>query len=213
MGKSEAPIPGPMSSTMKRILITIPFLFFCLSSCEDKTPDQNADPVVDRRSEKVALKLERLAAYDSSRQELSPQEQPGLDAVDARLRTLFSMIDRQDLSGLPALVDPEKGVHVDLKAHRSVDELKQDLADPQGYFEKFYLNSKLLRESTGDDSQVSLHELLNKNSRVFTEYYLEPGGKQIEVRFRLGSTPNESYRVNNAVLIKRDGEWYFLQLL
>lgn len=198
---------------MKRILIAIPFLLLCLSSCEDKTSDRGADPVVDRGSEEVALKLERLAAYDSNRQELNLEEQPSLDAVDARLKTLFSMIDKQDLSGLPALVDPEEGVHVDLKAHRTVDELKKDLADPRGYFEKFYLDSDLLRKSTGDESQISLHELLNKNSRVFAEYYLEPGGTQVEVRLRLGSTPDESYRINNAVLIKRDGQWFFLQLL
>mgnify|MGYP001345594490 FL=1 len=60
---------------------------------------------------------------------------------------------------------------------------------------------------------MSLHELLNKNSRVYAEYYLEPGATQIEVRFFLGSTPEESFRINNAVLIQRDGEWYFLQLL
>lgn len=169
--------------------------------------------MVDRGAKDSALILERRAAFDTSRQKLDMDSLPQLDAVDQRLKTLFRMIDDRDLNGLDKMVFPGEGVHIDLKAHRTVSELKAELAEPEGYFQKFYLDSELLRKTTGDPSQMSLHELLNKNSRVYAEYYLEPGATQIEVRFFLGSTPEESFRINNAVLIQRDGEWYFLQLL
>ncbi len=184
-----------------------------INGCEGKSERNAPDPVVNRNAENAPIRLERKAAFDTSRQKLDMESISELDAVDRRLQTLFRMIDDRDLSGLEKMVYPGEGVHVDLKAHRTVAELKDELAEPEGYFQKFYLDSELLKKSTGDPSQMSLHEILNKNSRIFAEYYLEPGTTQIEVRFYLGSTPEESFRINNAVLIKRDGQWYFLQLL
>ncbi|MEQ8350068.1 MAG: hypothetical protein RH862_01200 [Leptospiraceae bacterium] len=202
-----------LRSEIIRSVCLIPVLLLSSGNCDGKTERQGPDPVVDRKEENQSLVLERRAAFDTSRQKLDMKKLPQLDAVDRRLKSLFRMIDEQDLSGLEKMVYPGEGVHVDLKAHRTVEELQKELADPDGYFQKFYLDSDLLKETTGDPSQMSLHELLNKNSRVFAEYYLEPGASQIEVRFYLGSTPEESFRINNAVLIQRDGSWYFLQLL
>lgn len=193
--------------------LTVAVLLLSGGSCDGKTENNQADPVVDRKTEEAPLDLERAAAYDSNRQKLEMEQLQELDAVDGRLKELFSMIDERDLSGLPDMIHPSEGVHIDLKAHRTRKEVRAELQKSEGYFQRFYLDSQLLRQTTGDDGQISLHELLNKNERIFTEYYLEPGGSQIEVRFRLGSTPEESYRINNAVLIKRDGQWYFLQLL
>lgn len=201
---------------MKRFQSSFFLVLFILTgagACEGKSERNAPDPVVDRGAKDSALILERRAAFDTSRQKLDMDSLPQLDAVDQRLKTLFRMIDDRDLNGLDKMVFPGEGVHIDLKAHRTVSELKAELAEPEGYFQKFYLDSELLRKTTGDPSQMSLHELLNKNSRVYAEYYLEPGATQIEVRFFLGSTPEESFRINNAVLIQRDGEWYFLQLL
>ncbi|MBU42594.1 MAG: hypothetical protein CMN76_05205 [Spirochaetaceae bacterium] len=205
-----------MNFAARKSIALIGLMLLSLSACDGKTDSgsdsRTKDPVVDRSANGASLKLERRAAFDTTRQRLEMSELPQLDAVDKRLETLFQMIDRRDLTGLEKMVYPGEGVHVDLKAHRTVPELKKELSQPDGYFQKFYLDSQLLRQSTGDSSQVSLHELFNKNSRVQAEYYLEPGATQIEVRFYLGSTPEENFRVNNAVLIQREGEWYFLQL-
>lgn len=157
--------------------------------------------------------IERLAAYDSRRDRLEMESLPQLEEIDANLLRLFQMIQKKDLQSLPEMVHPGDGVFIDLKAHRSIPELKEDLEEQNGYFEQYYLNTGKLQKATGDDSQLSIHDLLEKNEVIKTEYYLEPGGTQVEVKFTLSSTPDQSFRLNNAVFIKRDNHWYFLQLL
>jgi hypothetical protein len=207
--------PVLQSSSGLRSRIAMAFglsvLLSVLALC-DTDPPAGPEPLVDRMSEGTKLEIVRRAAYDSNRSLLELENRPELDAVDARLQSLFTMIDERNLTGLPGMVYPAEGVFIDLKAHRTMDQLKSELEQPAGYFEKFYLNSQLLRDETRDQGQVSLHELLNQNARVYTEYFLEPGGTQIEVRFFPGSTPDEAFRLNNAVFILRENTWYFLQL-
>lgn len=123
------------------------------------------------------------------------------------LRMLISMTEKKDLAHLPTMISKKEGVFIDLKAHVSYDQLVKEVAKPDGYFQNFYFDTDRLRKRTGDETQISVRDLLLSTRRIRVDLFKDPGGKRCEMKLHLLDHPELDFRLNNPVFIKEGGAW------
>lgn len=129
------------------------------------------------------------------------------------LRDIFDSIQRRDLSQLPNYVNPEKGIWVDLKAEKTMAEFEQDIANPLGYVNVYYLKTTELQNRTNDNTQKSLYDLINDSTKIKADFFFQHN--ECEVRFTIQEPKElteESYRFNNAYFIENNGKWFLYRL-
>ena len=139
------------------------------------------------------------------------------EMTDARrvlklMRELLAMLEAQEIRGLARHVSPNRGLYVDLKAHRSLGDIQKDLSDPEGYLQTYYLNTETLRSRTEDPGQLAVRDILRLTRVVTADVYMQADRKQCELRLRLEDAPSKSYYLNNPVFIKENEEWFIYRL-
>lgn len=144
-----------------------------------------------------------------------PAVRADVEAAVELLEELIAMVDRRDLSPLPDHVNAERGLYVDLKAHRERADISADVRDPAGYLNTYYLDTDALRERTGDPESVAVRDVLRLSRSIVADAYLsstDSGERQIELRLRLEDAPTKSYYLNNPVFVKDETGWTVFRL-
>lgn len=144
--------------------------------------------------------------------QISAADRDRAAAVLDRLREIVAMLDRKDLSELPRLVSPGKGLYVDLKAHRTRDWVIADLRKPTGYIHTHYLNTETLQQRTEESSQLAVRDILRLTRVLTADVYLQEDGLQCELRLRLEDAPSKSYYLNNPVFVFEGDQWLVYRL-
>lgn len=142
----------------------------------------------------------------------------GMTADDAdiprvldRLQRLMLLVDQERLVDLPAMVSPDRGVYVDLKSHRKSEDLAREISDPAGYLNLYYLDTAGLRENTGDETQLSVRDVLRTTRTIKVDFFRE-SEDEIELKLHLVDNMDESYRLNNPVFIREGERWLVYRL-
>ncbi|MBW7856772.1 MAG: hypothetical protein H3C43_00335 [Leptonema sp. (in: Bacteria)] len=129
------------------------------------------------------------------------------------LRDIFDSIQEKDLSRLPNYVNSNKGIWVDLKAEKTMSEFEQDIANPLGYVNVYYLNTNELQNRTNDTTQKSIYDLINSSKKINADFFFQQN--ECEVRLTIQDPKeltDESYRFNNAYFIENNGKWFLYRL-
>ncbi len=153
-------------------------------------------------------KILRGDVYNPNFQEYTNQD---IDEIFLILKSMFRMIQKKDLHNLERLIHPEKGIYIDLKAHKTKKEFLIELENQSGYLSMIYLNTKLLREHTKDNHQISLYDLIDSYSAIKADFFIITP-EDCEVKFTILENPSESYRFNNPYFIKINNQWYLYRL-
>lgn len=62
----------------------------------------------------------------------------------SELKILLSDLCERKFQNLTSLIHPAKGLYVDAKGYWTIEEVKNDLIDPDGYFQVYYFDSEKL---------------------------------------------------------------------
>ncbi len=140
------------------------------------------------------------------------QERAEVAAVAKLLQKVIELVDRKELAGLPNLVSKKRGLWIDLKTHRTHAQLRSEIENPDSYLNRFYLDTKKLREYKQDDDALSVRDVLRHTGKLKFNFYMEPGAKEAELRLFLVDYPPYNYQLNFPVFIKEDGTWKIFRL-
>ncbi len=127
------------------------------------------------------------------------------------LKDMFYAVEKKDLNLISHYIAPDKGVFIDLKAHKTKEEFLKEVHNSESYLNAVYLNTEKLVQKTNDPHQISLYQLIRNANSIKADFYiLTPS--EIEVKLILIDSPKESYRFNNPYFIKIDQKWYIYRL-
>ncbi len=205
-----------------RVAVLFPYILLvcglAVSACEDQPDSESVasrggEPAIDLRSYDGMPEVQAGTIYvgDDS-QRAAPEQTIEAERVLELMRTLLVMLDAGDIRGLERYVSPERGLYVDLKAHRGRDWVAEDLQNPTGYLQTYYINTEALRSRTEDPGQLAVRDILRLTRVLTADVYLQADGKQCELRLRLEDAPSKSYYLNNPVFIQENGEWFIHRL-
>lgn len=141
-----------------------------------------------------------------------PVEEQTIYEITRLMNVVMAMVDRKDLRSLPEYVSKEKGLYVDLKAHRTYKDLLKEVEKEDGYLQNFYLNTEALRKSTSNPSQNSVRDILRTTRKLQADFYMEGGSRECELKLHLLDNPEWSYMLNNPVFIKEGDQWKIYRL-
>ncbi len=128
------------------------------------------------------------------------------EAIAALITQLIRMVDEQNLEGLPSLVSRKHGLWVDVKAHRTFDQLKVEIRKKDGYLQKYFLDTDQLRRSTKDEHKLSVRDVLRHTDTVRADFYMLADGS-CEVELFLEQYPPYKFHLNQPAFLKEDGVW------
>ncbi|TGL37862.1 hypothetical protein [Leptospira perdikensis] len=129
----------------------------------------------------------------------------------AELKVLLADLCAGSFSHLPNLVHPTKGLYVDAKGYWTYVEVKKDLADPNGYFQVYYFDSKKLDEKKGSVGNLTVREVFLSAKQVWVDFYAG-SSEEVEVKFRFLENPKLERYLINPSFVKEDGKWYLLRM-
>ncbi|MFN3603682.1 MAG: hypothetical protein ACK4UJ_03100 [Leptonema sp. (in: bacteria)] len=153
-------------------------------------------------------KLVKGDVFNINFQEYSNQD---IENIFFILKSLFKLIQKKDLTPIMDFIAQEKGIYIDLKAHKTKEEVMKDLENKNSYLNLIYLDSKKLKEHTKDESQISLYELIDIYSTIKADFFIITP-EDCEVKLTILENPSESYRFNNPYFIKINNHWYIYRL-
>ena len=140
------------------------------------------------------------------------EEKRAVDGIMKQMAGLMTMLEKKDFSALPENVSREKGIYTDLKAHKTYEEIKREVAKSDGYLQTFFLNTDRLRAHTEDPAQLSVRDVFRLTTRVKVDFYMESGQDQCELRLFLLDSPENNFRLNNPVFIREQNSWKVYRL-
>ncbi|MBI3396443.1 MAG: hypothetical protein HY042_11450 [Spirochaetia bacterium] len=141
-----------------------------------------------------------------------PVEERATFEIKKELAVLFAMVDRKDWTGLADHVSADRGLYIDLKSHKTREQLDKELHNPEGYLQRFYFNTEALRKHTGNAEQLAVRDILRTTRTIKADFYMEPGERECELKLRLEDNPDMSYMLNNPVFIKENDLWKVYRL-
>lgn len=130
-----------------------------------------------------------------------------IEDISLIISDVTQMVVDGSFEGLEQYIDPEEGLYVDLRAHRSYEQILEDLANPDSYLNSFFLNER------GEDS---IYYLLNNADFLELDFYFEAGARQCDVTIRplkgiFRRSTGRPEMLNNMVFVYRDG-WKMAQI-
>ncbi len=182
---------------------------FALSACDPQPEHEERSAAAMRKFEDMPrVKIGAVPGDD-------PQVRADVEAAVDLLEELIAMVDRRDLAALPEHVNQERGLYVDLKAHREFADIAADVRNPSGYLNTYYLDTEALRQRSGDPESVAVRDVLRLSRTIIADAYLsrtDSGERQVELRLRLEDAPTKSYYLNNPVFVKDETGWTVFRL-
>lgn len=133
-----------------------------------------------------------------------------IESIQVELQAVVNLVYAGDLRALPDHVHVEKGLYVDVKAHRTHSEVRSEVVDPHSYLSRFFV---------GDGSEISdpaenpvpIKEVLQLTRSIKADVFLL-SEDFCEIQLTLEDAPGRSYYLNNPVLIEREGRWYIYRM-
>ena len=151
--------------------------------------------------------------YSVINKNLSEEYQKDSHEITSILNDIQNGILKDDLSILLNHVNKQKGVYIDLKAHKTYAELKKQIEDPDSYLNTFFLYSDKLKKTTNDSKQVAIKDILSSQKNIKIELFFNETGDECEARIFLERKKKENYRLNNPYFVKIKDKWYIYRLL
>ena len=140
-----------------------------------------------------------------------PTSDPEVPLILESLQRLLLLVEQGKLEQLPGMVSENKGIYVDLKSHRKRADLAGEIADKKSYLPMYYLDTRALRKSTGDENQLSIRDVLRTTREIKVDFFRE-SDDECELKLHLVDNLEASYRLNNPVFIRENGAWLVYRL-
>lgn len=129
----------------------------------------------------------------------------------SELKVLLADLCAGSFSHLPSLIHPKKGLYVDAKGYWTYAEVEKDLADPNGYFQVYYFDSKKLDGKKGSVGNLTVRDVFLSAKQVWVDLYVG-SSEEVEVRFRFAENQKLERYLINPSFIKWEGSWYLLRM-
>ncbi|EOQ96908.1 putative lipoprotein [Leptospira wolbachii serovar Codice str. CDC] len=127
------------------------------------------------------------------------------------IKVLLGDLCAGSFAHLPSLIHPEKGLYVDAKGYWTYSEVEKDLADPKGYFQVYYFDSKKLDQKKGSVGNLTVRDVFLSAKEVAADFYVG-SSEEVEVRFRFAENPKLERYLINPSFVKWEGKWYLLRM-
>lgn len=161
-----------------------------------------------KKSTPFEEKIIKGDVYNPNFQDYTIQD---IDSIYLILRLIFRSIQNKDLRQVENYIHPEKGVYIDLKAHKTKKEFIKEIENPNSFLNLIYLKTDELKKYTKDETQISLYDLIKTSNKIQADFYIITN-EDCEVKFTILEKPSESYRFNNPYFIKINEVWYLYRL-
>lgn len=132
-------------------------------------------------------------------------------AIHALLDTLVKMVHNKNFSKLPEYLDKEAGLWVDLKAHRTYDQVVKEVVNPDSYLNVYFLDSVRLQARTGDIDKLAVRDVLHRTQIIKVQIH-EEGDGEFEMQLHLSDAPGYNYYLNNPVFLKKGNRWFIYRM-
>jgi len=191
-----------MKKLKKDTSLKVLFTFICMLwiSCSLRTQEL--------KTPKEGILVQKRNAY------LAPSVKRNLESEQQILKLLQTLVNwtlEKDYSKLPELVDPKKGLYVDLKAEWNYKKLLDELKNPNSYFEIFFFDKeKLIREKNSTDVWT-VRELLILSGGLKADLFFE-SNESCEVKLIFDKSSKHQTDLNNPYFIKVNGSWKVYRL-
>jgi len=146
-------------------------------------------------------------------QHLTAEQSEEAESIIKILEKIHEGIISNDLSILTNYVNSEKGIYIDLKAHKSFVEMSNQIKDENSYLNIFFLNTQKLKEITKDSNQISIKDILSGQKHIRIELYFNEKNDECEAKIILQKKKDLDYRLNNPYFIKINKKWYIYRLM
>ncbi|MCB1178861.1 MAG: hypothetical protein KDK36_14850 [Leptospiraceae bacterium] len=183
---------------MKKLFILIIFIFL-YANCSVQTRE------MDSPGEGIDIKIKSIY---SARGVKRPKD-ADKEILD-KFHILVDLTLKKDYSSLPSLVNPKRGIYVDLKSHWSFNQLKEELKNPESYLETFYFSQEKLNKETGGGS-YTVRNLLIMAEKLEIELFFETEDS-CEIKVKFLKNKSKEFDLNNPYFIRIDGKWYLYRL-
>jgi len=134
-------------------------------------------------------------------------------AVIQILESIHQGIQNNDLSVILNHANKEKGIYIDLKAHKTYSELTAQIKDKDSYLNTFFLNTDKLKKTTNSPDQISIKDILSAQKIINVELFYNKTYDECEAKLNLKKNKNLNYRLNNPYFIKVKNKWYIYRLM
>ncbi|MCW7481594.1 hypothetical protein [Leptospira kanakyensis] len=131
--------------------------------------------------------------------------------IVSELKILLSDLCLGEFTHLLILVHPTKGLYVDAKGYWTVEEVKADLKDPNGYFQVYYFHSEKLDSKKGSSGNLTVRDVFLAAKQVSVDFYIG-SSEEVEVKFRFLENPKLERYLINPSFVKAEGKWYLLRM-
>ncbi|MCZ8341967.1 MAG: hypothetical protein O9301_02965 [Leptospira sp.] len=132
--------------------------------------------------------------------------------IESLLNILLADICEGKLVRLTEIIDPIQGLYVDAKGFYAYEEVLQDLANPEGYFQTYYFDPQLLAKRKGTNSYLTVRQSLVSAGEIYADYYIS-SREEVEVRLRFSENTENAENLINSSFSKKKGKWYLLRIL
>lgn len=111
------------------------------------------------------------------------------------------------LQHLLSFVEKETGLFVDAKGYWTVQEVEEDLRDPDGYFALYYFNQTKLNQKKGSSGNLTIRDVFVQAETVVLDFYIG-SSEEVEIKFRFPKDPKLERYLINPNFIKIKNTWY-----
>ncbi|TGL90726.1 hypothetical protein EHQ68_04705 [Leptospira congkakensis] len=129
----------------------------------------------------------------------------------SELKILLADLCLGEFVHLLTLVHPVKGLYVDAKGYWTVEEVKADLKDPNGYFQVYYFDLEKLDIKKGSSGNLTVRDVFLAAKQVSVDFYVG-SSEEVEVKFRFLENPKLERYLINPSFVKAEGKWYLLRM-
>ncbi|MCT8332753.1 hypothetical protein NUH30_03630 [Leptospira sp. 85282-16] len=131
--------------------------------------------------------------------------------IFTELKILLSDLCDKKFSHLLSLIHPNQGLYVDAKGYWTIEEVKNDLKDPNGYFQVYYFDQQKLDQKKGSSGNLTVREVFLSAKHVSVDLYVS-SSEEVEAKFRFVENPKLERYLINPSFIKSEGNWYLLRM-
>lgn len=118
-----------------------------------------------------------------------------LDLCEGHFRHLLSYVEK------------ETGLFVDAKGYWTIQEVEEDLNDPDGYFALYYINQTKLNQTKGSSGNLTIRDVFLEAGPVVLDFYIG-SSEEVEIKFRFPKDPKLERYLINPNFIKIKNTWY-----
>ncbi|MCX7998906.1 MAG: hypothetical protein N3A69_08145 [Leptospiraceae bacterium] len=174
------------------ILLSFPY---CISSKENLTS-------------KNEVTVTLGAIYNLSKANIQEKDKQEILSL---LQKLVDMTLEKSFLELPNYVDPELGIYPDLKAHWNYLKLKEEVRNPNSYFETFFFNKDKLMKEKNSPNVLTVRDVILLSEGIRADLFFE-SNTECEVKLIFNKAPKHQGDLNNPYFIKRGNLWKVYRL-